>query len=444
MATQELIDYVNHQLSLGASHETIKQALKNSGWSDDIITQVFQQTTGHTPPAPLTPVPMAVIQPSSSLPSIGTLFSESWQLFKARSGTVIFSWLLLFVPFLLGTGILFVLAWFLSKQISPAVGGIVMVLLGIAAICGYIFATLWASTAQITALRDAEEKTGIKENLKRARPLIGSLFLVQLILVLATIGGMVLLIIPGIIIANYYGFALFCLVTEGKKGRTALAQSKAYVKGRWWKIFGRMLLIGIMYFALYLVLVLISSVSKNSVTTIVVTILQLVLQFVYTLFSLSYSYTLYKQAKQTASQPSHEPYMGGVTGWTVWGSIGGVLVILGLLSSIVLLALNSARAKSRDASRLATVRMISSALELYYNDAEVYPESLPQLVQEQYLQAIPIAPTPADGTCTAKENSYQYTPASDKQDYELTFCLGGLTSGYPAGTHTASYEQGIR
>ncbi|HYV33744.1 MAG TPA: prepilin-type N-terminal cleavage/methylation domain-containing protein, partial [Candidatus Limnocylindria bacterium] len=50
-----------------------------------------------------------------------------------------------------------------------------------------------------------------------------------------------------------------------------------------------------------------------------------------------------------------------------------VIAIIGLLASVVLLALNSARAKSRDAKRLADIRQLASAFELYFNDINSYP-----------------------------------------------------------------------
>src|SRR6185503_18040773 len=50
-----------------------------------------------------------------------------------------------------------------------------------------------------------------------------------------------------------------------------------------------------------------------------------------------------------------------------------VIAIIGLLASVVLLALNSARAKSRDAKRLADIRQVISGLELYFNDCNSYP-----------------------------------------------------------------------
>jgi type II secretion system protein G len=50
-----------------------------------------------------------------------------------------------------------------------------------------------------------------------------------------------------------------------------------------------------------------------------------------------------------------------------------VIAIIGLLAGIVLVALNSARARSRDATRIADIRELQSALELYYSDNGSYP-----------------------------------------------------------------------
>lgn len=50
-----------------------------------------------------------------------------------------------------------------------------------------------------------------------------------------------------------------------------------------------------------------------------------------------------------------------------------VVAIIGLLSSIVLTSLNSARGKARDARRLADMRQMQTAFELYYDDNNAYP-----------------------------------------------------------------------
>lgn len=50
-----------------------------------------------------------------------------------------------------------------------------------------------------------------------------------------------------------------------------------------------------------------------------------------------------------------------------------VIAIIGILSSVVLSSLNSARVKARDAKRISDLREMRSALELYYTANGTYP-----------------------------------------------------------------------
>jgi type II secretion system protein G len=52
-----------------------------------------------------------------------------------------------------------------------------------------------------------------------------------------------------------------------------------------------------------------------------------------------------------------------------------VIAIIGMLSSVVLASMNSARTKARDARRLADIKQFQTALEFYYNDNGSYPIS---------------------------------------------------------------------
>lgn len=115
-----------------------------------------------------------------------------------------------------------------------------------------------------------------------------------------------------------------------------------------------------------------------------------------------------------------------------------VIAIIGLLASVVLLALNSARQKSRDAKRLADVRQIASALELYFDSANPngYPTSTAALSAQ--LGTWPTYPTPLDGCGTG----YNYSSAG-AGTYTLGFCLSATTGGITAGTHTLS-QAGIQ
>ena len=134
-----------------------------------------------------------------------------------------------------------------------------------------------------------------------------------------------------------------------------------------------------------------------------------------------------------------------------------VIAIIGILAAVVLVSLNSARAKSRDAKRIADVRQMMTALELYYNDNNSYPTAASNAPNpasgtspykfSTYLSANPTVPTPADnpsGVTTCSDsgspptNSYNYSQLSSGASYQIIFCLGGATGGLANGLHTAS------
>lgn len=50
-----------------------------------------------------------------------------------------------------------------------------------------------------------------------------------------------------------------------------------------------------------------------------------------------------------------------------------VIAIIGVLSSIVMASLNTARTKSREAKRMADFKQLQVALEFYFNDNRAYP-----------------------------------------------------------------------
>ena len=50
-----------------------------------------------------------------------------------------------------------------------------------------------------------------------------------------------------------------------------------------------------------------------------------------------------------------------------------VIAIIGLLSTLAVIALGSARVKARDSKRLADLKQVQTALELYYTDKNDYP-----------------------------------------------------------------------
>ncbi len=52
-----------------------------------------------------------------------------------------------------------------------------------------------------------------------------------------------------------------------------------------------------------------------------------------------------------------------------------VIAIIGLLATVVMVSLNSARKKARDTRRLEDFKQVSTALQMYYDDFGQYPNS---------------------------------------------------------------------
>jgi len=123
-----------------------------------------------------------------------------------------------------------------------------------------------------------------------------------------------------------------------------------------------------------------------------------------------------------------------------------VIAIIGLLSTLSVLALNSARARSRDAKRITDIKQIQTAVEMYYNDTGVYPSSLSAgdaiaTGSNTYMVAMPSAPTPVDGAACVSANEYVYKYNASSGfggSYTIRYCLGAATGGVPAGVNTAT------
>ncbi len=114
-----------------------------------------------------------------------------------------------------------------------------------------------------------------------------------------------------------------------------------------------------------------------------------------------------------------------------------VLAVIGIISTLVIVAFKGTRLKARDAQRVHDIQEIRSALELYYNRYRSYPTALApgftfSVGNTIYLDPMPGNPTPrTDGTCY--NENYVYSPSANNSSYTLSFCLGSDTGGITAG-----------
>jgi general secretion pathway protein G len=101
-----------------------------------------------------------------------------------------------------------------------------------------------------------------------------------------------------------------------------------------------------------------------------------------------------------------------------------VIAIIGLLSSIVLASVASAKVKARDAERVSQIHSIRNALELYRNANGSYPANLTSIAPK-YISAVPIDPLCGSGaSCPA-------SPPNPAVACRNSLTLGGVTTnGY--------------
>jgi len=125
-----------------------------------------------------------------------------------------------------------------------------------------------------------------------------------------------------------------------------------------------------------------------------------------------------------------------------------VVAVIGLLSTLSIIALNQARARSRDARRLADIKQIQTALEMYYSDIGSYPALISTAGGNiatgtvVYMDIVPKPPMPADNSACAGTTLYTYLATNvngtTNGSYNLRYCLGRDTNGILSSINTAT------
>lgn len=106
-----------------------------------------------------------------------------------------------------------------------------------------------------------------------------------------------------------------------------------------------------------------------------------------------------------------------------------VIAVIGILATLLLLQLGTARAKARDAARIAHVNQIRTAVEFYFDDnAKYFDTSTMSGLAPKYIQKIPTDPLAADctnlvydGRASGAAQCYGYVwdPATNPIRYQI-------------------------
>lgn len=221
------------------------------------------------------------------------LFSEAWGIFKQRMGFFITLGIIPSLVVMLGIFIVggsgFLFALLAPKESSSF---FILIPLIIIFVIVMVIVQIWSMAAMFYAVKEAKNGISVKEAFRISWPKIGSVAWLSFLSSIVMMAGFLLLIVPGIIFATWYSFAIFVLINEDIVGWGAMTKSKEYVQGRWGAVFGRLL-------GMYALAILVSWIA--SMIPFAPFILNLFITPIVTI----YTFLLYKELKATKqSYPS--------------------------------------------------------------------------------------------------------------------------------------------
>jgi hypothetical protein len=281
---------------------------------------------------------------SVALPGVWALLKESLTFYKKNWKKI----------FAIGMpGIIFGFAYFAAYLLSIFfwIFGTIFLL---ALIAFYIFSANF-TISLIAFFKNAEGVDSAKQLRAQGWSYFWPSALVLLLTVLAGALGMALLVVPGIIIAIRLAFSQFVLITENKRGLSALGRSWYLVRGNGWKVFWRQFVLGLLIFLINVILlsivaiiaaILVLELGKHMWGLLIIVVTAKALQALYGAiaylvlapFSLIYSYKMYQaiSVAKEANEAEEAKYAKKIK-ILAWLSPVALIVLVALL--IILSAL---------------------------------------------------------------------------------------------------------
>jgi hypothetical protein len=115
---------------------------------------------------------------------------------------------------------------------SVGIAGLLAALAGI-----LMYLVLTGAITRAVAAEVAGEDPSVEQSYRFGFIRLGSVLLVSVLVGLAIIGGLILLVIPGIYIGVRLCVSIEALVVEGRRGTEAMGRSWGLVGGHWWHAF---------------------------------------------------------------------------------------------------------------------------------------------------------------------------------------------------------------
>ncbi len=190
----------------------------------------------------------------------GELFGKSWKEYKSNFGVFFKIFLWFYMLPLIVFGILSLV--FLGELQNSSVGSLITLVgspffITFAIISTIVTAVLYffmtISFIYISIFKNESTKMKFRQAIRGGAHYFWTYVGLSLLLIVCLIPLYLLLIIPGIIFSIYWAFAGFVLLRENIGPWESMKRSKRIVKGRWWKVFGNLFILGIILWVISLI-----------------------------------------------------------------------------------------------------------------------------------------------------------------------------------------------
>lgn len=282
------------------------------------------------------------------------------------------------------------------------VGGFVLTVIVMALAAG------WQTVAMIEIIAGADEGVSLWAALGKAFRKVPGFLALGIISGLITVGAYIPLLIPAVVVAVWFSFGIYVYVTEGVGGLKALRISREYCRNRFLPVFGRQLIIILIYGLWFGIQAVVGAVLGKELFAKVEWLFVLAGIPLWILIPV-YQYMIYKNLKQVRGRIDPAEVEAGKTKWillAVWGVASSML--LPILSFILLAKMINPVQKFSDA-RDAQTRIGMQVLERYVSEYQAiegkYPASLENLVPDVVNQL--------------PQGEYQYRQMDGGRDFEL-------------------------
>jgi hypothetical protein len=330
-------------------------------------------------------------QTNGSFPTVHRMALDAWTALRVRLSTIIALGAIGVVVFALarwlGAGTLSVGVLLQANDFPNTFPG------GLPARAGYyvlIIAYVYLAYAMLVAVTSAELVT-VKQALRATVGKIPNLLWISILVGAVVLGGLLLVVIPGLIFIMWFIFATYVYLNQGIGGLSALRVSKEYVRGFFWRLAWCFFAFGICVGLVYLVIIAIFSALAliGGAIGVAFALVSLLASNIISVYGIAYANRVFKALQQRQGIITTAPQ---ATAPLVIGFIGCGLFVIAILLSLIFASdkfdnlgnyqnsnNSSSVTLSLDDAQTIRLNVLKLAIDEFHKDKGGYPVRLQDL-----------------------------------------------------------------